>query len=37
LVEITLGPPAGQALDITGPKAYEAVELLRGYLNAGRL
>jgi uncharacterized protein YbjT (DUF2867 family) len=34
LVELTLGPPAGLALDIAGPKVYEAVELLRGYLKA---
>lgn len=34
LVELTLGPPAGLAPDIAGPKVYEAVELLRGYLQA---
>jgi uncharacterized protein YbjT (DUF2867 family) len=36
LVELTLGPPAGAAPDIAGPKVYEAVELLRGYLKAMR-
>jgi uncharacterized protein YbjT (DUF2867 family) len=34
LIELTLGPPAGGAPDIAGPKVYEAVELLRGYLKA---
>jgi uncharacterized protein YbjT (DUF2867 family) len=34
LVELTLGPPAGLAPDIAGPKVYEAGELLRGYLKA---
>lgn len=32
LAELTLGPPAGQAPDIAGPKVYDAVDLLRGYL-----
>jgi uncharacterized protein YbjT (DUF2867 family) len=36
LVELTLGPPAGQSPDIAGPRIYEAVELLRGYLKAVR-
>lgn len=36
LVELTLGPPAGQVPDIAGPKVYEAVELLRGYLKVMR-
>ena len=34
LVELTLGPPAGLAPDVAGPKVYEAIELLRGYLQA---
>lgn len=34
LVQLTLGPPAGLASDIAGPKTYEAVDLLRGYLKA---
>ncbi len=36
LVELTLGSPAGLAPDMAGPKVYEAVELLRGYLKAIR-
>jgi uncharacterized protein YbjT (DUF2867 family) len=36
LVELTLGPPGGQVSDIAGPKVYEAVELLRGYLKVMR-
>lgn len=36
LVDLTLGPPEGQAPDFAGPKIYEAAELLRGYLNATR-
>jgi uncharacterized protein YbjT (DUF2867 family) len=34
LVELALGPPAGMAPDIAGPKVHEAVDLLRGYLKA---
>jgi uncharacterized protein YbjT (DUF2867 family) len=34
LVELTLGAPAGLTSDIAGPKTYEAVDLLRGYLKA---
>lgn len=34
LAELTLGPPAGQARDLAGPKVYEAVHLLRDYLKA---
>ena len=34
LVELALGLPAGQAPDIAGPRAYQAVELLRSYLRA---
>jgi uncharacterized protein YbjT (DUF2867 family) len=36
LVELTLGPPAGQAPDIAGPEIYAADDLLRGYLRAVR-
>ena len=32
LVELTLGPPAGQVPDLAGPKIYPAEELLRDYL-----
>ena len=31
LVELTLGPPAGLAPDLGGPRAYELAELVRGY------
>jgi uncharacterized protein YbjT (DUF2867 family) len=34
LVELTLGPPAGQVPDIGGPRAYAAADLVRGYLRA---
>lgn len=34
LVELTLGEPAGQVPDLAGPKIYDAVDLLRGYLQA---
>jgi uncharacterized protein YbjT (DUF2867 family) len=34
LARLTLGEPAGQALDIAGPKTYPLEELLRGYLKA---
>jgi uncharacterized protein YbjT (DUF2867 family) len=34
LVELAVGPPAGMALEMAGPKVYEAVDLLRGYLKA---
>ena len=34
LVELTLGPPAGQVPDLAGPKIYPTDELLRGYLRA---
>jgi uncharacterized protein YbjT (DUF2867 family) len=34
LVELALGPPAGQAPDVAGPKIYEAEYLLRSYLEA---
>jgi uncharacterized protein YbjT (DUF2867 family) len=36
LVALTLGQPVGQAPDIAGPKVYEAIQLLRGYLKAMR-
>ncbi len=36
LVELAQGPAAGLAPDIAGPKVYDAIELLRGYLNAMR-
>ena len=34
LAELALGPPAGLAPDIAGPKVYEMAALLRGYLRA---
>ena len=34
LAELALGPPAGLAPDIAGPKVYEMATLLRGYLRA---
>lgn len=34
LVELTFGEPAGQVPDIAGPRIYDAVDLLRGYLQA---
>ncbi len=34
LAELALGPPARQVPDLAGPKVYEAVDLLRGYLKA---
>jgi uncharacterized protein YbjT (DUF2867 family) len=34
LAELALGPPAGLAPDIAGPKVYEMAELIRGYLHA---
>jgi uncharacterized protein YbjT (DUF2867 family) len=34
LVELALGPPAGMVPEMAGPKVYEAVDLLRGYLTA---
>jgi uncharacterized protein YbjT (DUF2867 family) len=34
LAELALGPPAGLAPDIAGPKVYEMAELIRGYLRA---
>jgi len=36
LVELTLGPAAGLAPDIAGPKTYAAIELFRAYLKATR-
>jgi uncharacterized protein YbjT (DUF2867 family) len=34
LVELALGPPAGLAPDLAGPRVYELAELLRGYLRS---
>jgi uncharacterized protein YbjT (DUF2867 family) len=34
LVELALGPPSGMVPEMAGPKVYEAVALLRGYLKA---
>jgi uncharacterized protein YbjT (DUF2867 family) len=34
LVELALGPPAGLAADIAGPRTYELADLLRRYLRA---
>jgi len=34
LVELALGPPAGLVPDVAGPRVYELVELVRGYLRA---
>jgi uncharacterized protein YbjT (DUF2867 family) len=34
LVELTLGPPAGLAPDVAGPRIYEMNDLLRRYLRA---
>jgi uncharacterized protein YbjT (DUF2867 family) len=34
LVELALGPPAGLAPDIAGPRIYEMADLLRRYLRA---
>jgi uncharacterized protein YbjT (DUF2867 family) len=34
LAELSLGTPAGLVPDIAGPKAYDAAELVRGYLRA---
>ena len=34
LAELALGPPAGQAPDIAGPKIYDSEYLLRSYLDA---
>src|SRR5205823_145329 len=34
LVELTQGPAAGLVPDVAGPKTYDAIELLRGYLKA---
>jgi uncharacterized protein YbjT (DUF2867 family) len=36
LVELALGEPAGLVPDIAGPRVYEMVELVRGYLRATR-
>ena len=36
LVELALGPPAGQVPDLAGPTVYRAADLLRGYLKAVR-
>jgi uncharacterized protein YbjT (DUF2867 family) len=34
LAELALGPPAGLAPDLAGPRVYEMAELVRGYLRA---
>jgi uncharacterized protein YbjT (DUF2867 family) len=34
LVELALGPPAGLADDLGGPRVYALAELVRGYLGA---
>jgi uncharacterized protein YbjT (DUF2867 family) len=34
LAELALGPPAGLAPDMAGPRVYPMAELLRGYLRA---
>jgi uncharacterized protein YbjT (DUF2867 family) len=34
LAGLALGPPAGLAPDMAGPRVYEMAELLRGYLRA---
>jgi uncharacterized protein YbjT (DUF2867 family) len=34
MVELSLGPPAGLAPDIAGPRVYTLDELIRGYLRA---
>src|SRR5579871_1876448 len=34
LVELALGPPAGQVADIAGPRTYRSKDLLRSYLRA---
>ena len=36
LVELALGPPAGLAPDMAGPRVYGMAELLRAYLRARR-
>lgn len=36
LAELALGPPAGLAPDLGGPRAYGLADLLRGYLRARR-
>jgi uncharacterized protein YbjT (DUF2867 family) len=36
LVELALGPPAGLAPDIAGPRVYTMADLLRAYLQARR-
>jgi uncharacterized protein YbjT (DUF2867 family) len=34
LVELALGPPAGQVPDMGGPRVYATADLIRGYLRA---
>ena len=34
LAELALGPPAGLAPDLAGPRAYPMADLVRGYLRA---
>ena len=37
LVELALGPPAGLAPDMAGPRIYPMADLLRGYLRARQI